>query len=136
MCPWWVPLLARFRLPFPSATLGFGNLFRRHLTGDNVSFLDAIGIAGGTRQIEPHVRLNIVLRDTLALVIQEAEVELRRRVSLLRRRVVPLRSLLVVLRDTLTSVIQEAEEALRKRFSLRCRQAVPLRGILVILRDT
>src|ERR1039458_3663994 len=75
-------LQARLRLPLPSATLGFGNLFLCHLTGDDVSTLDAVGDTAGASQIKPHVRLNVVLRDTVTFAIKDAKAPLCKRVSL------------------------------------------------------
>ena len=57
----------------------------------------------------PLHRLGVVLRDTPAFVIHEAEVVLGISISLIRRLAIPLHRLGVVLRDTPASAIHETE---------------------------
>jgi hypothetical protein len=76
------------RFPRPSEALSFGDLVRSHLARNAISILDRGGAAtaaAGTGEIEPHVRLNVVLRNAPALVIHHAETGLCNCVSLLRR---------------------------------------------------
>jgi hypothetical protein len=73
-----------FRLPLSGEALGLVNLRRRHLLRDQVSILETHGVTAGAGQVKPHIRLNIVLRDTLALGVHDAEIGPRFRLSLVR----------------------------------------------------
>lgn len=52
----------RFRLPLNRQLLRFGDLCRGHLLRDAISIADRILVTSRSRQTEPHVCLNIVLR--------------------------------------------------------------------------
>ncbi len=52
----------RFRLPLNGQLLRFGDLCRGHLLRDAISIADRILVTSRSRQTEPHVCLNIVLR--------------------------------------------------------------------------
>jgi hypothetical protein len=83
--------------------LGVGDLVQGHLTGYDVSNLETADVTASTRKIEPHVRLDEVLRDAFAFLIHGTEDELRGRFALVRRQAEPPRRLLVVLRDTIAA---------------------------------
>src|ERR1039458_9017500 len=98
--------------------------------------LYSIRVTAGTGKAEPHVRLDVVARNTSAIGIHVGEDVLRSRVSLLRCQTVPPRGLLIVLRSTLAIVIHYADEELRIGGSLLHCQAVPPQGLLIVLRNT
>ena len=52
----------RFRLPLNRQLLRFGDLCRGHLLRDAISIADRILVTSRSRQTEPHVCLNTVLR--------------------------------------------------------------------------
>ena len=52
----------RFRLPLTRQLLRFGDLCRGHLPRDAISIADRILVTSRSRQAEPHVCVNIVLR--------------------------------------------------------------------------
>ena len=75
---------ASLRLPLSGQTLRLCDLCRRHLGGNQVAVLAAIGSPAGTRKIEPHVRQKEVLRHTVAVGIHEPEVVLGVGIALIR----------------------------------------------------
>ena len=65
------------RLPLARKPLRFGDLRRGHVLSEHVSAFFRALVALRRRQGEPHVREDIVLRDTLALHVHVPEKELR-----------------------------------------------------------
>jgi hypothetical protein len=99
------------RLPLPSKSLRFGDLIGRHLGGSEITLLDHIRFLF-SRQTEPHVRLNNVLRYSLAVPVQNAEVGLCSGIALLGRLPRPFRRLRKVLLNALAIVVHTAEAEL------------------------
>ena len=60
-------LSTRFRFPFPSEALGVRNLLGSHFKRNELSACDALFIAIDSREVEPHVCKNIVLRNTVPI---------------------------------------------------------------------
>ena len=64
------------RQPFPRKPLGFLDLRGGHLGGDDVAVLTSILFALRCRQVQQHVRLDVVLWDADAVVVHVGEIEL------------------------------------------------------------
>jgi hypothetical protein len=72
----------------------------------------------GSRQVEPHVCADHILRYTVAKGIHPTESELRDGETLISGAAKPLRSLAVVLRHNLAELVQSTENVLRKGAAL------------------
>jgi hypothetical protein len=72
-----------------STALSFGDLTRRHFTSYQVSGLNAFGVTTRARQIETHVRLNVISRDTSTFGIHKTEGSLAAAAPLVRRQAKP-----------------------------------------------
>src|SRR5262249_39529038 len=106
----------RLRLPLARALLRLGELVGRHLARDPVAGLDrgravARVVGGKARggEIEPHMRVDGVLRHALAAGVGEAEIVLRLGVALLGGAAIPARRLGVVLRHAAAFPVHHAE---------------------------
>ena len=69
--------------PLPCQALGFLDLRGRKMACDEVAVFDTIFIALRCRQISPHLRLDIVLRDAIATVVHKPKAELGPSITLL-----------------------------------------------------
>src|SRR6202521_5508706 len=87
-------------------------------------------------QIEPHVRLNIVLWNANAGEVHDPEAALRRSLSLISRLAEPASGLHLVTSNTHTCRVDFPEIVLRRSVSLICRLAVPANGLRVVTRNT
>src|SRR5262249_54533638 len=131
----------RLRLPLARALLRLGELVGRHLARDRVAVLDRGGavarVVGGKArggEIEPHVRVDGVLRHALAAGVGEAEIVLRLGVALLGGAAIPARRLGVVLRHAAAFADPPPEREARGGFPLVGGEANPLRRLVVVLR--
>src|SRR5438105_2656800 len=93
-----LPSPRSFGLPLATQPLCFSDLSGRHLSGDLISIPDCglrgLGIAACPGEAVPLMRLNIIARDTLAIVIHKTEIDLRSGVSLLGGQAPPFDGLL------------------------------------------
>src|SRR5215472_17710863 len=94
-----------FRLPLAGQTLGFGDLRSSHLLRHEIPVLEAHGITAGCRQAKTHIGLYVILRNTLSLSVQDAEIGLGLPLSVIRRLAIPLFRLIEVLVNARTLVI-------------------------------
>jgi hypothetical protein len=83
------PGSASLRLPLAGKLLGFGDLRARHLRSDNIPSFCRFFVSTRRSQVEPHVREDIVLRDTLAEVVLHSEQSLSQDVPLLGGLAIP-----------------------------------------------
>ncbi len=64
------------RLPLPRHALCLGKLVRGHPLAGSVAVPEGLVVALRGREVEPHVRQNVVLRHALACGVHDAEVGL------------------------------------------------------------
>ena len=94
------------------------------------------GVALVGRFAIPARRSRIVLRDTLAVVVHDPEIELSSGVALVGRLAIPAQRSRIVLRDTPTFVVHDAEIALSTGVALVGCLAIPAQRSRIVLRDT
>src|SRR5690349_20447922 len=99
-------------LPFASKLLRFRDLFWGHLCGKHVSILFPGLITCRSRQVEPHVRGDHILRNTNALGEHDPEIELSRGKALVGRVAHPGRGGSIVLRNTPAFGVHACEKIL------------------------
>src|SRR6266508_1226466 len=130
------------RLPLARAFLRLGELVGGHFAGHGVAGLDRGGavarVGSGKargREVEPHVRLDRVLRHALAARVGEAEIVLRLRVALLGGAAIPARRLGKVLRHAAALTVHHPEREAGGGVALLGGELKPLRRLGVVLRD-
>src|SRR5215475_292125 len=87
------------------------------------------------RQVEPHVRADIVTGYAVAVGVPDSEIVLGGCIALVGCEAIPLGSLNVILRHALAIGVAGSEIVLGSCVALVGREAIPLRGLNVILRD-
>src|SRR5262249_61114504 len=86
-------------------------------------------------EIEPHMRVDDVLRHALAAGVGEAEIVLRLGVALLGGATIPARGLGVVLGHAAAFAVHHPEREARDGIALVGGEAKPFRRLAVVLRD-
>src|SRR5258708_2049974 len=113
----WRALFTSFWLPLGRKLLRLGDLRGSHLSGNKVAVVNRFvtglflrnRIGGGGSEVEPHMRLDVVLRHAIAVGVHLAEDGLRSGRALVGGPAVPHHSFGVILRDDLAEVIHGAE---------------------------